>query len=222
MIKSWLEQLKTLQLLLQPLDIHLSAEQIAFLNQYLNILVSWNARTNLISKNDVQHLVERHILESMAVVTVHDIALNAVVMDLGSGAGFPGIPLKILRPDLEIRLIDSKRMKYLFLKEIIRQLHLNKADAICERVESLDATFINYFDFVVCRAVTKLSELWGWSSKFLKTGGKLLAMKGGDLTYEFIEFQQHFPAMHFEIFEYPAVFNLNKSNKKLIKVTKEA
>ncbi|MBN2092534.1 16S rRNA (guanine(527)-N(7))-methyltransferase RsmG [candidate division KSB1 bacterium] len=222
MIKSWNEQLNTLKSQLQQVNVCLSSEQLTLMNQYLNLLVAWNERTNLVSRNDAQYLVERHLLESIAVATVSDFMMNSIVMDLGSGAGFPGIPLKILRPDLEITLIDSKRMKFLFLKEVIRQLNLNKAEVLCARVESLNASFLNRFDFIVCRAVATLSELWNWSAKYLKQDGKLLAMKGGDLIDECAEFQHNFPESNLEILGYPETLKLNKFFKKLVFVTKES
>lgn len=222
MIKSWIEQLNTLKSQLQFVNLSLSSEQIMMLDQYLNLLESWNKRTNLVSKNDVQYLVDRHILESLAVGTVPGIVENSIVMDLGSGAGFPGIPLKILRSDLEITLIDSKRIKYLFLKEAIRQLNLKKAEVICVRVESLNTSYINRFDSIVCRAVATLAELWSWSAKYLKKNGRLLAMKGGDLIEECAEFHHNFPNTTLEIIEYPEKLELNKFNKKLIVVTKES
>lgn len=217
----WTEQLNTLKQQLEAVDIHLTLEQMTLLEQYLHLLVSWNERTNLVSKNDVQHLVDRHLLESIAVLTASCLDTNALVMDLGSGAGFPGIPLKILRSDLDFKFIDSKRMKYLFLKEVIRQLDLKKAEAMCVRVEDLHATFLNYFDFIVCRAVATLVELWDWSAKFLKKEGKLLAMKGGDLTSECAEFRQNFPETNLQIIDYPETLGLLNLHKKLVIITKE-
>ncbi len=221
MTKSWIEQLNRLKTQLRAVNIQLSTEQIALLYQYLNLLVTWNERTNLVSKNDIPHLLERHILESFAVVTASDIPLHSIVMDLGSGAGFPGIPLKILRPDIEITLIDSKRMKYLFLKEVIRQLNLNRAEVFCTRVESLNLTFINHFDFIVCRAVATLSELWNWSAKYLKKNGKLLAMKGGELTIEFAKFHQNYPGNKLQVSKYPEMLELNELDRKLVQITNE-
>lgn len=194
-----------------PTGFPLSAVQRALFEDYVRLLLEWNPRAGLVSKADenASRLIKRHIVESLALVATNLLSENASVLDLGSGGGFPGVPLKIVRPDLKITLLDSRRMKFLFLQEVVRRLNLEKAEAVCARAESLDDSFKSRFDFIVVRAVTSLAKLWQWSMPVLKNGGSLVAQKGGNLDEELKELSSAFPGIAVKKVNYPADWDID-------------
>jgi 16S rRNA (guanine527-N7)-methyltransferase len=159
-------------------------DMIGHFAEYRKLLLDWNQRVNLISRRDEVRIVTRHFLDSLGLATVEAFPRNSRMMDLGSGAGFPGIPLKLVRPDLRISLVESKRKKALFLRHAIEKLELEGIEIVMGRVEELTES-LGLFDFVVSRSVTDLITLVGWSKDYLKpTGGSLIAIKGSDVEKE--------------------------------------
>jgi 16S rRNA (guanine527-N7)-methyltransferase len=147
----------------------------------------WNAKINVVSRKDFEHLYEHHILHSLAITKVMKFKESSDVLDLGTGGGFPGIPLAILFPEVNFTLVDSIGKKILVVNEVANALGLKNVKAIHGRVEDIKN---QKFDFVVSRAVAQLSELIRWSRKLLKTkhinilpNGWLL-LKGGNLNEE--------------------------------------
>lgn len=145
---------------------------------YDGMLKDWNQKINLISRNDEGHILTKHMIPSLGLSKVLDFPVGCRVMDLGAGAGFPGLPLKLVRSDLRVVLVESKRKKSWFLSKVVDVLGLEGVEVVMNRVEDLgdDA---GPFDFIVSRAVTHLHRLWQWSLPLLKAqGGTLVAMKG--------------------------------------------
>ena len=148
--------------------------------RYVQLLEDWSQRINLISRNDLTRIVSRHIRQSLELAELGLFAKGSHVLDLGSGAGFPGIPLKIFRPDLRLVLVESKRMKALFLKEVVEALGLADVQVLNQRVEEMPEE--PKFDIVTARAVGRMETLWRWASPLLKERGLLIVPKGqGDL-----------------------------------------
>ncbi len=168
---------------------------------YLIQLLKWNSKMNLISKNDESQVVLRHFFESIALLEVFSIPHNNTIIDVGSGAGFPGLPIKIIRPDLKITLLDSKRYRVLFLKEVVSILNLDGIKVIKERAETLCniREFKQKFNFVTARAVTQLDKLYLWTHLFLKPGGSILTFKGGQFENEVERVRK----LNVEVSEYP-------------------
>jgi 16S rRNA (guanine527-N7)-methyltransferase len=164
----------------------LSKEQVSRFETYIELIHSWSRRYHIISKNDLNDIVERHILPCLFLYYVMDKKKGATVLDIGSGAGFPGIILKIMQPDLKIVLIDSMKKKYLFLQEAADILEID-CTIICERVEQYSLRQDINFDFIVNRAVASLGVLWKWTRPLLKAGGIFYAMKGGNCRNEMNE-----------------------------------
>jgi 16S rRNA (guanine527-N7)-methyltransferase len=162
----------------------LTSDQQRHFTQYLRLLLEWNQRINLISPGDEDRIAERHILESLAVLSVWPFPEGASVLDLGSGGGFPGIPLKIMRPDLSMTLLESRQKKALFLNTIVRELKLEGCRVVNARAEELAQSSGELFSIVIARAVADLKTLWEWSKPLLGADGVLLAMKGGGLDDE--------------------------------------
>jgi 16S rRNA (guanine527-N7)-methyltransferase len=135
-------------------------------------------KTNLISKKDEPRLVTRHFLQSIGLLTIFNFPHESRILDLGTGGGFPGLPMKIIRSDLDLVLVEATQKKALFLEEIIRILNLKNVVTIPKRVESIKNQ-IAPADFIISRAVANLNLLVRWSIACLKTdGGRWIAIKG--------------------------------------------
>jgi len=145
----------------------------------------WNARLNLVSRRDLEHLAERHVLHSLAIAKAFPFAAGMHVLDAGTGGGFPGIPLAILRPDCRFTLADSVAKKIRAVQAIALELGLDNVRAVASRVEDLP----DAFDAVVSRATAPVKDLVRWTSKLLApepygAASGLICLKGGDLAAE--------------------------------------
>ncbi len=178
-------ELRNLAQSAHKLGIELSAGQLDQFSSYQQELLRWNAKTNLISEKSAQEIVSRHFLDSLTAFNF--IAKpDARIVDIGCGAGFPGIPLKIASPDLRLYLVETNRKKVSFLKHVIRALHLSDAFVLHDRVENLLVDhWKDFFDVLISRAAFKLPDMLPWGAFFLATGGKLVALKGRDVDREF-------------------------------------
>lgn len=158
----------------------LEGRQLEQLEMYQHLLLSWNEKMNLTAITDEEGVLYKHFLDSASLVHTGWIKENASILDVGSGAGFPGIVLKILRPDLEIVLLDATAKRVSFLQEVIRETGLKGIRAIHGRAEDLAflPEFREQFDVVTSRAVANLSILSEISIPFLKIDGFFLPMKG--------------------------------------------
>lgn len=194
-----------------PESFKLEQVQLEQLGAYVDLIIKWNSKVRLISTADEARIIKRHIVESLVLHSVQCIPSGAVVLDLGAGAGLPGIPLKIADPTLRLTLLDSRRMKALFLEETVRVLKLPETHVVHDRAEKIAAHFSGKFDCVVARAVSSLYNLWQWSSPVLKNGGVLLAQKGGELTAEIDELLAAHPKLKFEKLEYDPAWQVEPS-----------
>lgn len=180
------DQINYLTLMLTNSVFECNEQIINLFRLYLIELLKWNKKINLISKNDETQVVSRHFLESIAMLEMFPFPEKCSVIDIGSGAGFPGLPIKIMRPDLNVTLLDSKRYRVLFLQEIVSVLNLTDIKVVKERAESAcdHIDFNQKYDFVIARAVTQLDKLYLWTHRFLKPGGSILTFKGGQFEKE--------------------------------------
>ncbi|MGV3561129.1 16S rRNA (guanine(527)-N(7))-methyltransferase RsmG [Larkinella arboricola] len=169
----------------------------------------WNAQINVISRQDIDSLYEKHVLHSLGIAKVIQFVPGTEILDVGTGGGFPGIPLAILFPLVDFHLVDSIGKKIKVVTEISSALGLTNIKAEQARVEHLNSTY----DFVVSRAVTRLQPFLGWVRyKILKNGNNklrngVLYLKGGDLAeelrevrdkYELYELSEYFDEPFFE------------------------
>ena len=168
---------------LQAQGIHINTNQIDKFKRYIDLIKSWSMRQNLVSRNDLPDLVEKHILPSLMLDYVISWKKNSTVLDVGSGAGFPGLILKVMQPHIELTLVDSVRKKYLFLIEACELLSFT-CTVINQRVEDFKLIRPKKFDIVVCRAVAELGTFWMWVREMLIPAGHLYALKGGDYIRE--------------------------------------
>jgi len=188
-----------------------ASKQIEQLQKYLALLLDWNQRINLISPNDEGRIAERHILESLAVLSTWTFPQNASVLDLGSGGGFPGVPLKIMRPDLAMTLLESRQKKTLFLNAAVQELKLSSCRVVNARAEELAKTSGEKFSLVIARAVADLKTLWEWSRPLLVSGGALLAMKGGELNDELQILKKFDSRVEHRFLRYPEEWGIETS-----------
>ncbi|HCT40624.1 MAG TPA: 16S rRNA (guanine(527)-N(7))-methyltransferase RsmG [Moraxellaceae bacterium] len=138
---------------------------------YLSLLVKWNAAYNLTAIRDPEQMVIKHLLDSLGIVP-H--VQGKTLIDVGTGAGLPGLMLAIAKPDLQVTLLDSNGKKVRFLRQVIADLQITNADAVQSRVEEFDRTF----DLVSSRAFATLADMVNGSRQLLVDGGEFLAMKG--------------------------------------------
>ncbi|MDZ7343074.1 MAG: 16S rRNA (guanine(527)-N(7))-methyltransferase RsmG [candidate division KSB1 bacterium] len=210
-INRLLERLATICIsdALAPVD--LTAQQQQHFLQYVRLLLEWNQRIDLISPTDETRIAERHLLESLSLLSVWRFNLGASVLDLGSGAGLPGVPLKIMRPDLSMTLLEAKHKKALFLKAAIRTLQLERCRVIEGRAERVALNSDEKFSVVVARAVAALEKMWRWSQPLLQPDGVLLAMKGGDVEKEKQALLESTPEIQCRVLKYPVGWPIDPS-----------
>lgn len=160
-----------------PLD----GDQLRLFARYHQELLLWNRRINLVSETSAREVALRHFVDSLTPLPW--IARpDQRLIDLGCGGGFPGIPLRIARPGLQLTLVEASRKKASFLAQVVRLLALQGVTVLQERVETLtaQAAYAGRYDTVISRAAFKLPELIAKGAPFLSPGGRLIAMKGPD------------------------------------------
>lgn len=174
----------------------LDKEQIERVERYQRELLYWNAKVNLISRKDEEFLLERHILHSMALLTGVELPQKARCLDVGTGGGFPGIPVKIARPDLNMVLADSIGKKISLTEMFAKHTELRGISAVNIRVEELarNKQYIRAFDVVMARAVAPVADIVNWTIRLLKPGGFYVLLKGGDLKEEKDAFLRQYPS----------------------------
>jgi 16S rRNA (guanine527-N7)-methyltransferase len=162
----------------EAFGIRLNEKQVAAFDLYLRELLKWNQKINLTAIRSEKGIILKHFLDSLSVYPY--LSKTASLLDIGSGPGFPGIPLKIVHPSLEITLIDSVRKKIDFQRHIIWTLGLKGMEAIHGRIQDKEIlqSMAGRFDAVISRAFSDLQTLLVLAFPFLKKGGVLLAMKG--------------------------------------------
>lgn len=164
----------------------LSDQQIQQFQQLEGIYKEWNDQINVVSRKDIDSLYEKHILHSLSIAKVFQIDAGMKVVDIGTGGGFPGIPLAILFPEAHFTLCDSIGKKIKVVQAVIDEIGLKNAIAIQSRVEQLPA---HSFNLGVTRAVARLNHLAQWSKRVLdpQNNQGLICLKGGDLKEEIKE-----------------------------------
>ena len=149
-----------------------------------DLVMDWNKSLNLVSrrKSDVYDLIEENKLFFKYI----DFRKGLRILDLGTGGGFPGILLAIHHPEIMLTLVDSVKKKVKAVKEIIASLGLVNAEAVCSRAEDLGSVYYGMYNYVVARSVAPLDKLIRWSHKLAVKGGKLVTIKGGDISKELL------------------------------------
>ncbi|TDT50491.1 16S rRNA (guanine(527)-N(7))-methyltransferase RsmG [Fonticella tunisiensis] len=161
-------------------NIDIDDEKIEKLIAYKKILVEWNKRINLTSIIDDEGIAKKHFIDSMSLFKSGKIDDNSTLIDVGTGAGFPGIVVKIMNPDLKVVLLDSLNKRINFLNEVISQLGLKDIETIHGRAEDIARRdgYRESFDIATARAVANMTVLSEYCLPFVKVGGYFIAMKG--------------------------------------------
>lgn len=159
-------------------------------NQFLmyeKLLLDWNKNINLVSRKTIS--IEDHILNSVFFLNKYNFSQVKKVADIGTGGGFPGIPLKILFPSIELTLIDSIRKKVNVLEDIVKKMGFEYVNTLCGRAEEIaaDKKQGNKYDVVISKAVAPLDKLYLWGKDFLNENGEMLCIKGGNIDEELTE-----------------------------------
>jgi len=169
-----------------------TAVQLEQFRQLEGLYKEWNEKINVISRKDIDSLYERHVLHSLSIAAAFELEPGMEIIDIGTGGGFPGIPLAIFFPEVRFHLADSIAKKLKVVEAVAEAIGLKNIRTQHTRAEEIKG---KKFDFAVSRAVAPLKELWGWSKPLLKTstagtGGLqpgLICLKGGDLAKEIQE-----------------------------------
>lgn len=168
--------------------ITLTENQYEQFQKYFELLVEWNEKMNLTAITDESGVALKHFADSLSLLNFVDIPQNSSLADVGTGAGFPGVVLKIARPDIKLTLIDSLNKRLVFLNEVCSQLGID-AELIHSRAEdgARDEKLRESFDFAVSRAVARMNVLSEYCLPYVKVGGAFCAMKGAQANEEFKE-----------------------------------
>jgi 16S rRNA (guanine527-N7)-methyltransferase len=164
----------------RQLGLHLSRTQLSALSLYERELVDWNTRFNLTAIRDPHEIHIKHFLDSLTcLVAMRDTSVGRLI-DIGTGAGFPGIPLKIICPKIQLTLVESVGKKTKFCRHVVKILDLHRVEVVQERAETLgqDPSYREQYDWAVARAVAILPVLAEYLLPLVRVGGSMLAMKG--------------------------------------------
>ena len=163
---------------IKKLGIDVTGEQLEKLEIYCNFLLEYNTHTNLTAIKNREEVYLKHFYDSLTLVKSIDLTSIENLLDIGTGAGFPGMVLKIFFPNLQIYLVDSNNKKTKFLNELKNKLNVDKVEVINNRIENITSRFINSIDVVTARAVTNLPVLVELALPLVKVNKYFIAMKG--------------------------------------------
>lgn len=184
----------------KKINIELSDLQVNQLLTYYEMLVEWNKVMNLTGITEFDDVLLKHFIDSVAICQITDINKINTVMDVGTGAGFPGMPLKIVFPHLKITLLDSLNKRIQFLNAVIEKLDLEDITTIHGRAEDYgrDTKYREQYDMCVSRAVANLSSLSEYCVPFIKVGGRFISYKAGEVEEEVKQAEKAVRTLHCE------------------------
>ena len=162
------------------LGIEVTKEQLDKLNIYASFLMEYNTHTNLTAIKTIDEIYLKHFYDSLTLTKVIDLNTCDNLLDIGSGAGFPGMVLKIFYPNLKVTLLDSNNKKTTFLKELAKKINVDNIEVINTRVETITKERLNYYDIVTARAVTNMTVLTELAMPLVKKDKYFIALKGSN------------------------------------------
>src|SRR5574344_255353 len=162
---------------LNKININLTTTQLDLLDQYYNLLIEWNNKINLTGITDKKEVYLKHFYDSLTLNRAIDLSKINTLCDIGTGAGFPGLVIKIVFPNVKVTLVDSLNKRINFLNEVIEKLKLDNIETICARAEEYSINKRELYDIVTARAVAQLPILLEYSIPLVKINGLFIAMK---------------------------------------------
>ena len=171
------------------MGVRFSVEQIEKFYKYMNLLIEWNEKINLTAITEPSEIILKHFIDSITILK--EIEDGSILVDVGTGAGFPGVPLSIMNPTLKITLVDSLNKRLIFLQEVVKELKLENVELIHARAEEFgqNKKYREQFYIATSRAVAILSSLSEYLVPLVKIGGKVISMKAGNAEQEIEEAQ---------------------------------
>ncbi len=190
--------------------------------KYMNLVIEWNEKINLTAITDRQEFIVKHFYDSITLLSCIDLKQGAKVIDIGTGAGFPGVPLKIVRPDIELTLLDSLNKRIVFLSDVVMPCIGLSAETIHGRAEdfSKQAKYREKYDLAVSRAVANLSALSEYCIPFIKKGGEFISMKGPDVEVELNSAQNAVKVLGGEVSEVKNLTLPDNSGRSIVIIKK--
>ena len=178
------EFLKEMQEKLKKLNIPFCVEQLEQFFEYMKLLIEWNEKMNLTAIIEPNEIILKHFIDSITILK--EIEDNSKIVDVGTGAGFPGVPLSIMNPTLKITLVDSLNKRLIFLQEVVKELKLENIEIIHARAEELGQSkkYRESFDIATSRAVANLATLSEYLLPLVKINGKVISMKASNAKEE--------------------------------------
>ena len=207
------------------LNFDFKQEQLNQFKQYLTILQEWNQKMNLTALDKKEEIITKHFLDSLSCLKLINLAEEKKILDVGTGAGFPALPIKIVGPEFNIVLLEAVRKKIFFLEELCYKLNLSKIEFIHGRAEKFgqNNNYREKFDLVVSRAVAEINILSEYTLAFIKVGGNLIIQKGRNVQKELNQAKSAIKLLGGkieEVIEFSLPFV--KEKRHLIKITKIA
>jgi 16S rRNA (guanine527-N7)-methyltransferase len=188
--------------------------------QFNRLLLEWNSKINLISRSSES--IEAQVLNSVFFLTKYPIPADSSIVDIGTGGGFPGIPLKILDSSLKVLMIDSILKKTNTVEDIVRNLGLKNTEVLCGRAETISRqiTYLKKFDIVTAKSVATLDKLFDWTKNFIKLDGKMIFIKGGDISGELNLLNRRNKNISAEVIEFRHAKVYGIEDKKIVIIKK--
>lgn len=203
------------------LDIQFSVEQLEKFYKYMQLLIEWNEKMNLTAITEPNEIILKHFIDSITILK--DITCGTTLVDVGTGAGFPGIPLSIMNENIKITLVDSLNKRLIFLQEVIKELNLKNVEIVHARAEEFgqNKEYRERFDIATSRAVANLSTLSEYLLPLVKVKGKCICMKASEAQEEIEQAKKAIEVLGGTI-ENVKEFNLPESDigRTIIKIVK--
>ena len=198
----------------------LNIEQISKFQRYLELLLEWNEKFNLTAITDKDEIEEKHFIDSIELVKYFDVK-NKTLLDVGSGAGFPGIPLAIVESSLKVTLLESNGKRVTFLREVVKELKLKNVEIIQGRVEELGTR--EKYDFVTARAVKELNILLELCFYLVKVGGSFIAYKSSGVDEEILNAKHAFKCLQIDDYKkFDYFLPKSKNSRVFLGILKES